>query len=553
MRNWIKETRDALRRGHEFASRDIWHVGAKGEPLPEGFIIKQIRAIILLARSLADETFMLRASALTFATMMFIVPFLILMFAFINTFNLGDPIYDAIYVRMDGYLDGVAQKASEETPSDIIETDTLENIEDPSEANVLIEDTTESEEDTVEPKPPEMATSLTEEEKVAKSKDVLIHLLKIAVPIMPEDTKTADGKDISNPVVVLVNIAAEGALNPGALALMGIVFLLSTVFGFMRNVESAFNRIWGVQKSRSRFHTLSGYLMITLLLPFVAAAVLGITAALQNSHINEALGIFSFTLLFVQYLLISCTFAALYFFVPNTRVLFRYALLGGLIAGAMWILTAKAYVEFQIGLKNYQTFFSTVALLPLFLMWIFTSWLILLFGTLVSFAYQNEKTFAMEYLSDNPSFAYREALAVRIAVETVRRFNDGMPPLSVIQIAESWNVPTRLLNETFECLTEHGLMIMCATEPVTYQPARSPEHTTLKDVLTALRCEGMDPSFLLEEERFQALYQALDSGGKNLRHCSLTELATLYDPLTTDDEKDATQENADPFEEALLP
>ena len=96
-------------------------------------------------------------------------------------------------------------------------------------------------------------------------------------------------------------------------------------------------------------------------------------------------------------------------------------------------------------------------------------------------------------------------------------------------------------------------MIMCATEPVTYQPARSPENTTLKDVLTALRIEGMDPSFLLEEERFLALYGALEAGGKELRDRSLTEIAALYDPLTTDEEEDATQEDADPFEEAVQP
>ena len=560
MRNWITETRDALKRGHKFASRDIWHVGSKGEPLPEGFIIKQIRAIILLARSLADEKFMLRASALTFATMVFIVPFLILMFGFINTFNLGDKVYDTINERMNSFLTSVAKDAIESEESDTdkninkdIKPDPASTTSDSTlnaDPEILPKDSdSDNDPDPIDPLAEDPPDELTDEEKIAKSKDVLSNLLKTALPVLEMSGKNSD----SHPINDLVNIVAEGALDPRALLIMGVLFLLSTVFGFMRNVESAFNSIWGVKRSRSMFHTISGYLMITLLLPFAATALIGITAALKSPYINNLPLLYSFAILAGQFLLVSLTFTALYFFVPNTRVMFRYALTGGLVAGALWILTANAYIKFQFGEDNYLSFYSTMSFIPLSLMWIYISWLILLFGTLVSFAYQNEKTFAMEYLSDNPSYAYREALAVRIAIETVRRFNNGLPPLSVTQIAESWNVPIRLLNETFEHLAEHGLMIMCATEPVTYQPARSPENTTLKDVLTALRIEGMDPSFLLEEERFLALYGALEAGGKELRDRSLTEIAALYDPLTTDEEEDATQEDADPFEEAVQP
>src|SRR5690606_21433607 len=102
------------------------------------------------------------------------------------------------------------------------------------------------------------------------------------------------------------------------------------------------------------------------------------------------------------------------------------------------------YVRFNYGLARYTFFFSTFALFPMLLFWIYTSWIILLFGCLVSFAYQHEKTFALARLADHATPAYREALAVRVVIEAARRFSTGKPALTVDDAVEAWNVPTRL-------------------------------------------------------------------------------------------------------------
>ena len=125
-----------------------------------------------------------------------------------------------------------------------------------------------------------------------------------------------------------------------------------------------------------------------------------------------------------------------------------------------------SYVKFQTGLVRYTWFFSTFALFPLLLMYIYFSWLILLFGALVSYAYQNEKTFAMERLADHATFAYREALAVRIMVELARRFRHGQYPLTVKEAAENWNVPSRLVSETLESMIQAKLVTACATTTI---------------------------------------------------------------------------------------
>ena len=104
------------------------------------------------------------------------------------------------------------------------------------------------------------------------------------------------------------------------------MYVLFTMLGLMRNVEWSFNRIWGVTETRKLLRTLTDYFAISLLLPFVAAGMLGITAALTT---NDTLGNFSIVLRGGQVLIISLTFSLLYYMVPNTSVKPKCALIGG--------------------------------------------------------------------------------------------------------------------------------------------------------------------------------------------------------------------------------
>jgi membrane protein len=288
-------------------------------------------------------------------------------------------------------------------------------------------------------------------------------------------------------------------------------------------VEWSFNRIWGVQRARGLLRTASDYMLITLLLPFGAAFVLGINAALENPALVEMLGTLSYGLRLIQLLLICLIFSLLYWLVPNTRVEIPYALLGGVVAGILWMLLAWAYVKFQFGLPRYTLFFSTFALIPLLLMWIYSSWLILLFGALLSFAYQNEKTFAMERWVDRASFAYREMLALRVMIELTRRFLYGLAPWPAATLAAALNVPSRLLNETLVRLEESGLVLTCAGDPPTYVPGRAPETIRVRHVLDALRYAGEEPSLLRQEPGFRSLYERLRAWDPTVLDCPLTD------------------------------
>lgn len=524
MRQAFQRLRDAIGRGHHFLTVGIWTIGRPGEDIPSGFIVKQFRVAILLFRGLVEETLLLRASALTFATMLFIIPFLVFVFSFIQTFDLGDRVYAQLSIRVNEYLtrtiELVRAPGGEAATDGSVAPEGLANTAAIGSAYPWSPD-----------RPPE------EDEG---NEHLWRDLVQTVFPAFQPEDGNGDA-EYADPVQLIVGMVEKRATSLQTLGISGALYILVTVLGLMRNVEWSFNRIWGVPASRGLMRTLSDYVIITLLLPFVAAGVLGVTAALQSGAVVEGLGWFTTVLRVGQLAVICLTFALVYYFVPNTRVHFRCALIGGIVAGLLWALVSWYYVQFNYGLARYTFFFSTFALFPMLLFWIYISWIILLFGCLVSFAYQHEKTFALARLADKASHAYREALAVRVVAEAARRFAQGAPAITVEEAVEQWNVPTLLINEVLDTLVRAGLMDVRAGDPsgfrdpnhqdqIMYKPARDPRRITVLDIVRALREHGEDPSLLRQDTVYGGVYAGMDTADPAWMRATVAELVERVDP-----------------------
>jgi len=465
----LKDAAEAIERGRRFVTHDVWHIGLPGEEIPHGFIIKNIRVAILLLKGLVRDHLALRASALTFATILAIVPFLAIMFFVIETFNLGEGISELL-APLTGATAGDSMTSAE-----------------------------------------------------LKNKQLWDQFIGLLFRGFEEDAVTGAGQDLHNPVQTLVGFAERGS-DPKTLTLAGVIFVLTAVFGLMMNIESCFNTIWGITRTRSWYRMFSDYLMVLLLLPFVVAAMLSLTAALESGRFKALLGPFAFGLRGVQIVGAWLVFTALYFIVPNTRMKFRYPLLAGVVAGTLWCFLSYAYVRFQYGLPRYNLLYSTFAQIPVLLMWVYLSWLIVLLGAELTFAYQNEKTFAMERLAEGASYAYKEALGLWALMQLGRRFDAGEPGLAAAAAAEEWNVPTRLLNEVLDELQEGGLVTQSASNPPKYYPARSLDKTTVSGVVTCLRESGRDPSALRQYDVLRALLDKISVNTTALATCTIADL-----------------------------
>jgi len=449
-----REQGTVIDRVHRLVTHDVWHASRHEPGSRRTWLFRQIRVAFLLVQNLVRDALTLRAAALTFATALGIVPFLAITFFMIQTFHVDEEIYSYLSAQLEQHA---------------------------------------------------YPTAARSESDQATQRDFKQEFIEMLFRGVGQADQTQDGERLENPVQAIVEYAQRGATTQ-TIGLAGLAFLIAAVFGLMKNIESAFSTIWGIKRQRSWYRMFSDYLTVLILLPFVVALVISVTAVLESNTVRAELGPLASGLRGVQYVIIWLAFTALYVFVPNTRVRFRYALLGGVVAGTLWCLVSWAYVKFQVGLPRYSLFYSTFAQVPVLLMWVYFSWLILLFGAELTFAYQYEKTFAMERLGRGASYAYREALGLWTMVELAKRFDRGTPALTVEQATEEWNVPTRLLVETLDTLETAGLVAPCDRESGSYQPARSLDTITVGDVIRCLREEGRDdPSSLRRETAFQPL------------------------------------------------
>jgi hypothetical protein len=87
----------------------------------------------------------------------------------------------------------------------------------------------------------------------------------------------------------------------------------------------------------------------------------------------------------IPYLLITLAFAFIYMFVPNTRVRLRSALIGALVAGVLWQSIGYMFANFMAGSTQYAAIYSGLAIVILFMIWVYIAWLIVLVGASIAF------------------------------------------------------------------------------------------------------------------------------------------------------------------------
>lgn len=175
------------------------------------------------------------------------------------------------------------------------------------------------------------------------------------------------------------------AANANELTWMGSLFVLATAVALLLTVENAFNRIWQVRRPRPFLRRVGLYLLMMAVGPlalgaslwatsYVVGASLGLLGPLPPSW-RFVLELGPLTLAFV-------VLSALFYFVPNTRVRKRHALAGGLVASVGFELGKRGFAAYLLKLPTYKAVYGTFAAFPVFLLWVYFSWLVTLAAAL---------------------------------------------------------------------------------------------------------------------------------------------------------------------------
>ncbi len=377
----------------KFIHSDVWHLDMDQYPRVIQWIIRQIRVFLLAFKGFTEDRISLRASSLTFFSLLSIVPVVAMAFGIAKGFGFQDRLENEIMGLLDSFDEGAQQSAMRNL------ADTVINF-----ANSMLERT-----------------------------------------------------------------------KGGFIAGIGLVVLLYSVMRVLGNIEKSFNHIWQIKKSRPFLRKFSDYLSMMLIAPILvllssSANVFISTTLAKVSESSEIVGAITpaiqSLLKLIPYFSIFLLFSLIYIIMPNTRVKFRYAFPAAVIAGIIFQLIQSFYINSQVLVSSYNAIYGSFMALPLFLIWMQISWLVVLFGAELSFAYQNIEEYEFEATPLEVSPYNRQVLAYMITYLVVKKFETGERPLTSDQISKILEVPLRVVRSVINELIDSEII----AEAVTAKP-----------------------------------------------------------------------------------
>jgi membrane protein len=292
----------------------------------------------------------------------------------------------------------------------------------------------------------------------------------------------------------------------GVLGSLGLAFLVYTVVSTVQKLEESFNFAWHVEQPRSVIRRISEYLSLIVLGPIFIVVVLGLFGALADSRMSRWLASHEpFGSLLVglgvagPYLVVAASFTFLYLFVPNTRVQFKAALAGGVLAGLLWAASGALFAKFVFASARLVAVYAGFAIFLATLIWVYISWFILLIGAQLSFYVQNPRYLRAGQAQIRMTSRLRERLALSVMYLVGRGFVDASARWTVKALSERLEVPSSALASVTDSLEKAGLLV--ATEDERLVPGRAIDRIGVHAILVAVRDEQQYESWLLARAR----------------------------------------------------
>lgn len=253
----------------------------------------------------------------------------------------------------------------------------------------------------------------------------------------------------------------------GARAFQGLslIVMFSGVIGLLSTIEGAFNNIWGIKRGRSLPQRLTTYTTIAVLGPFLVGISLTMTVWLQNTELFSRLegwapagGLVGFLYGLLPLLINILVLTALYLIMPNTRVRFRSAFPSAVLAGIIWESIKWGYGLYLSSASMYRTLYGPLVAIPLLFLWIQASWMIVLFGALLTFAQEAADDFRLEERAVTANFRERLRAALHCMVSVSRAHFRGEPAPRVSDLSAQLHIPVRLVRASVGDLLSGGLL-----------------------------------------------------------------------------------------------
>ena len=413
----------------------IWNTPLSELSRRKSYIFKQLRIIVLAVRGFLNDKVQLRASALTFYSLLSVIPVAAIVFAIAKGFGLDQTLQDLII------------------------------------------------------------------KKSGSEQEVLSWLLQKA------------------------RIAIEKTRGD-YIAGIGMIILFWSVMSLLNHIESSFNHIWQISSSRPWYRKFTDYLTIMLIAPafiILSSGITGFQVTTLPDFMNNApildffKPVISFLVKFAPYFLSWVALTVLYIIMPNAKVKFMPALISGLIAGTILQGIQWLYIDLQFGISKLNAIYGSFAAVPLFIIWLQTSWTVVLLGAEISFANQNLSRYEMESEALNISTYQKRALVLMIMHMIIRNFMLGEKPISAEYIAVNLKIPVRLSRDILQDLSSANLVSIIhenEEKERLYQPALDVNRLTVSYVFSRLDKKGVEQIMVIRNKDYEKIISMLEKFDK---------------------------------------
>lgn len=240
-------------------------------------------------------------------------------------------------------------------------------------------------------------------------------------------------------------------VNAATLGSLGGATLLIMVISTMGTVEQAFNTIFRVPQSRTYLRKFTDYLSVLFTVPLFIVAALAATAFLSlkiagRPALTEV----------APYLFAWAGFFFLFIFFPYTRIHWRSAAIGSLVTAILFQIAQWGYVTFQVGAARYRAIYGALAVVPVFLVWVYLAWIIVLYGAELTAAIQRG---VPAFMLGRRSPDFPRALALYAMLRLADYHLHGGSPVTYEGLAMELGTALEAVEPVVDGLKEAGLVM----------------------------------------------------------------------------------------------
>lgn len=292
------------------------------------------------------------------------------------------------------------------------------------------------------------------------------------------------GKQISTYIDAFLNSATVETI--GAIGLVG---LLVGVYFILSLIEHSFDVMWHIKKSRTFFERIKSYWLILTVSPILLTLSATLTSYLDSVTIKYSLldKLYThFTFQVLPFILIWLFFSMLIISLPNCKVGANHALVGALFGTVLYYVTKNLFIDYTKLAVNYNLIYGSIAVLPIFMLWIYWFWVITLFSVEVSFVRQNFPYLSRVERTQELNHYDKIKIALLIILKMIKDHIDCVKLGNVLVYSEKLDIPVNHVLNCFKDFEKSGIVKEIEKTPELYIPVIPIQEITIKKIIDSV-------------------------------------------------------------------